>query len=273
MAIELQYDSLDGVDDSFHSLYTERDGKFHLTGVTGMKTQGDVDNVSEALRKEKQDHKAVRDKLKPWGELDHAETMAKLDRMGELEAAAGGKLDDDAINTIVEGRLNQHIAPLNRTIEELTETNLTITGERDTLHGTIQNRKMTDQINGGAQTANVLSSAIGDIQIIAATMMELNEEGIAVTKDGIPNVTPGLRVDDFFKEMKQSRGYWWPESEGGGSGGGKHVQGFSGKNPFTAENWNMTQQGAIVKTDANLATALAKAAGTSVGGTKPPMRK
>ncbi|MGI9460104.1 MAG: hypothetical protein ACR2NF_08915, partial [Pirellulales bacterium] len=254
-------------------LYTERDGKFVLSGVTGMKTQTDVDNVSEALRKEKEDHKAARDKLKPWGELDAQETLAKLDRIGELEAAAGGTLDEEKLQGLVDARLNQHTAPLQRTIDEMTEANATLTTERDTLHGQIESRKMSDQIGAGASSANVLSAAIGDIQLIAANMMELNENGIAVTKDGIPNVTPGMGVDDFFKEMKQTRTYWWPESEGGGSQGGKHnVNGFSGKNPFTRENWNMTEQGKVHKQDPTLASNLAKAAGTTVGGRMPPAK-
>ena len=43
--LELSYDTKDAIPNGFAELYTEKDGKFVLTGVNGMKTQTDVDNV------------------------------------------------------------------------------------------------------------------------------------------------------------------------------------------------------------------------------------
>jgi hypothetical protein len=40
-------------------------------------------------------------------------------------------------------------------------------------------------------------------------------------------------------------------------------------NPWTADNWNMTEQGKIYTSDPSRAEQLAKAAGTTVGGPRP----
>ena len=124
--IELEYDSQDNIPEAFRPLFEEKDGKFFLTKIKGLKTQKDVDAVKEGLRKEREDHKKTSDALKAWGELKPEEVQAQLDRIKELEAAAADKLDEDKINEIVEGRLAQKTGPLDRKIKELE-------GERDTL--------------------------------------------------------------------------------------------------------------------------------------------
>lgn len=269
MPLELFYDDDKSIPEGFTSLYTEKEGKFTLTGVNGMKTQGDVDYVKDALRKEREDHSATREKLKPWGDLNASDTHKKLDRIKELEAAAGGNLDEDKINEIVEGRISQQTGPLNRQIE-------TLTTERDealavgvTLQQTITSRDMGEQIQEAAIKAQVHSSAIPDIKLVAMTMMELNEEGNMITKaDGV--LTPGLDLDGFFKEMGKSRAHWWPESHGGGAGGAGPGGGFTGNNPWKPSSWNLTQQGAVIKEQGlEVAKSMAKAAGNVVGGRKP----
>ena len=97
--IEISYDTMNAVPEAFRGLYSERDGKAVLTGVNGLKTIHDVNNVQEALRKERNDHAAVRDALKAWKGLgdEPTEIQARLDRMAELEAAAGAKLDEGKI--------------------------------------------------------------------------------------------------------------------------------------------------------------------------------
>lgn len=114
MAIELQYENREALPEAFQNdavfneLFTvQGDGKVVITGVTGMKTQHDVDTVKEALRKEREDHGAAQAKLKPWGDMDPTKTLAQLDRITELEAAAAGNLDEEKMNELVQARLPQ----------------------------------------------------------------------------------------------------------------------------------------------------------------------
>ena len=269
ITIDLSYDSQDAIPESARGLFDEVDGKFVLSGVNGMKTQTDVANVQEALRKEREDHAAAKTALSPWSSLGKPEEVqAKLDRIPELEAAAKGKLDDDAINGIVEGRLTQKTAPLERNISTLTEENSALKKENESFKTAMERRDMSDQLRGVALEMKVLPTAVSDIEIIAASYLEKDASGNFVVKADAQGVTPGVDVKQFMKEMQKMRPHWWPQSEGGGAGGGDGLNG--GSNPFTHDNWNMTEQSKVYREQgAEIATRMAKAAGTTVGGPKP----
>ena len=61
--LELIYNSTEEIPSGFESLYTEKDGKWHLTGIKGMKTSDDVTKLQTSLRKERDDHKKTKDRL------------------------------------------------------------------------------------------------------------------------------------------------------------------------------------------------------------------
>ena len=274
--LELLYDNKDAVPEVFQAegifekLFTaDSDGKLTLTGVTGMKTQKDVNNVTEALRKEREDHSKTKSSLKPWGELKPEETLAKLDRIKELELAAEGKLDDDKINEMVESRLLQKTGPLERQITEFTTQVETLKSENDTLKGSIESRDRNDSIRSIAIENKAHPTAVPDIEMSASVMLEKNDDGKWVTKSGVEGLTPGLDIKNWMKEMTKIRPHWWPESEGGGARGAK-FGGFSGDNPFSADHWNLTEQGKVIQEQGrDIADRMAKSAGTIVGGGKP----
>jgi len=274
VTVELNYDDAASIPEGFAGLYDEVEGKFVLAGVSGMKTQADITNVQEALRKEREDHKVAQTGLKAWGDLKPDEVQGQLDRIKELETAAGGKLDDDAINGIVEGRLTQKIAPLERNITTLTETNTALQAENDGLKSAMERRDMNEAVRGVAVEMKVHTTAIADVEMIAAAYLEKDETtGQFITKADVQGVTPGVDVKQFMKEMQKMRPHWWPASEGGGAGGGAGLLGGD-PNPWSHDGWNLTKQGAVHKEQgAEIAAKLAKAAGTTVGGLRPPAKK
>lgn len=268
--LELQYDDMNSVPEAFRGLFTEQDGKAVLTGVNGLKTQADIDQVKEALRKEREDHGKAKAALKPWGDLKPDEVLSQLDRIKELEAAAGGKLDENKLNELVEGRLSQKTGPLERSIKTLTEERDALAQERDGLLGQITTRDRNDAVRGVATESKAHSTAVPDIEMAASVMLEKNDEGKWVTKSGIDGLTPGLDVKGWMKEMQKLRPHWWPESVGGGAGGGSGGGGFGGTNPWSADGWNMTEQGKVIQSQGrDVADRMAKAAGTTVGGPRP----
>jgi len=267
--LELEYDALETVPEAFRSLYTENNGKFVLTGINGIKTQGDVDRVMGSLTKERNDHNLVKVSLKAWGDLKPDTVRAELDRIEEYKVAAAGKLDDEGINKIVTSRLNQQIAPLNRSLEELGANFALSQEENKTLKSTMNSRDRNDVIRGIAAEMKAHGTAMPDIEMAASLMLEKAENGQWIAKDGISNITPGLDIRGWLKEMQKQRPHWWPESAGGGAGGGGSGT-FTGVNPFTTEGWNITQQMAIVRDKGTeIADRMARAAGTTVGGAKP----
>jgi len=269
MELELMYDSMGAIPAGFEKLYTEKDGKAVLTGISGMKTQADIDRVQEGLRKEREDHAKTKADLKPFKGMNPEEVQATLDRVAELEAAAGGKLDDEAINKIVESRLKTQTAPLTRQIEELTTKNAELEENVGNLSGTLTKSERNAAVRKAAAEMKVHSTAIPDVELVAESYLEKDEHSSRwVVKDGVEGVTPGADINQFMKEMQKVRPHWWPESVGGGAGG-MGPGGVSSTNPFKADSWNVTEQGALIRSDRPAAEAAAKAAGTTIGGPRP----
>jgi len=270
--IELEYDNLESVPETFRDLYTEVGDKYVLTNVNGMKTTKDVLTVQESLRKERENHKATNDLLKPWKSYKFEDIQGMVEKYPELEAAAAGKLDDAAIEAIVTGRIKQKTSPLEARILEF-ETGQT---ERDTeinrLRSAISDRDRSGIVSAAAAKSNVHASAIADIELNAKFAMEFDDQGKLVTRSDIPGVTPGLDVHGWLKEMQKTRTHWWPESEGGGSRGGGG--GALGDNPWSEAKWNLTDQGKVLKEQGReAADRLAKAAGSRVGAVAPTVKK
>lgn len=268
--LEIVYDNLTAVPEAFRSLYAEKDGKAVLSNINGLKTQADINNLQEALRKERNDHKLAQDALKPWSTLGKKpeEILSQLDRISELEAAAAGKLDDKTINQMVESRIGQKVGPIERQLRDTTTTLETMTKERDTYRAQIFRRDMTDVVRSIATEMKVVPTAMADVELFAQFALERQEDGSFITKTGISGVTPGLDAKGLLKEMQKQRPHWWPASAGGGAGGGG--MGSGEDNPWSEKGWNITKQGQVVKEHGlTKAQELARLAGSHVGATKP----
>lgn len=273
MKLKAIVDSLDDVPEEFHVLYTEKNGKFEFTGVEGIKTQADIDRLQTGLTKERSEHKATKEKLKVFTSLadDPEELQAKLDRIEELEAAAGGKLDEGKLNEMVEVRLKSRIAPVERELkkaqQQLGEYEAEVTNYRT------QNRQrtITDAVTSAARNAKVQDFAMEDALMYAERVFDVNEEGNIVVKDNV-GFTPGVEPSVWLTEIAEKKPHWFAAPSYGGGAGGSRNSSQGTVNPFTAENWNATKQGELYKQDPKRAEQLAKAAGTSLGGPKPAPR-
>jgi hypothetical protein len=268
MALKAILDTLEGVDEPFKTLYTEREGKFLLTGIEGVKTDADVARVTTALQAEKNAAKELKAQLASFtalGELP--DLQSRLDRIAELEAAAGGKLDEAGIEKIAEARLKTRIAPVER---ELTKAQQIAAERQAVIDGFIQKEKsraIHDAARSAAVASKVLAEATEDVLLLAERVLEVTDDGKVVTKDGV-GVTPGLPAEAWLADMQSKRPHWWPASVGGGARGSNGGGTFS-NNPFSGEHWNMTEQGKVLRENPARAEQMAKAAGTSIGGPRP----
>lgn len=272
--ILIEYESLDLVPSAFKDLYTEKDGKAVLTHVVGLKTQADVDTVRGALNKERTDHAATKASFKPFAGLKADEVLAKLSRFEELELSSKGKLDEKDIEKIVSSRLSQKVGPLETKMAELENTNKSLVDENGNLKGTLTEIKTKDIVRGAAVKMKVNATAIRDIELNAKADMTFDEAGRLITKDGVEGVAAGMDMEGYLKAMFKIRPHWWPESEGGGSKGNGGGNNFGGKNPWSADNWNLTEQGAYAKEHGEeAANKLAKSAGSYFGATRPTVKR
>ena len=145
--LEYTYPSVDAIPSGFESLHSEQDGTFHLTGVRGLKTPTDITNLQSALQKERNDHKDTKGKFAVFGDQDINDIMERLDRIGELEAAAGGNLDEDAIDKLVEGRIQTRLNPVNRELQ-LAQTQVSeLSGQVKTYQQADNKRVIADELS------------------------------------------------------------------------------------------------------------------------------
>lgn len=275
-ALEITYNSMDDVEEPFRALYTEQpDGSVKLTGVNGMKTAQDVANVQEALRKERNDNSTLKRTVAALGDRDVNEVLADLDKLAEYKLAAEGKVDDEKIEQIVNSRIATIKGPLERELNQLK----TERDELKTTNETLTVRERTRSIDDAIRSANATSkigkvtdTAMDDVLIRARMAFDVAEDGAIITKDGV-GVTPGIDPAAWLQEMAPKAPHWFPPSQGGGAAGNNRG-GVAGNNPWTSENWNMTEQSKYYREHgAEAAEKAAKAAGSAVGSATPPAAK
>lgn len=274
MKLKLVYGTQEDIPNGYEALYTEKDGKWHLTGVEGMKTSEDISRLTESLRKEREDHKKVKDVLAKLGgpDLDADALVEKLDEYEELklrvESGEGGKIDDKKVEELVEQRVQRRLAPVERERDRLKTRNTELETENGTLKGTITRGTIESELRRHATEGKVVTSALDDILDIGANIFEVAEDGAVVTRQGLRNVPAGVTPDVWLSDMKEKRPHWWPASQGGGAGGGSKDGGTT-SNPWTKDNWSIEAQAQLVRTDPGKADRMAKAAGVYVGAMSP----
>ncbi len=236
----------------FQELYSERDGQFELTGIQGVKTEADVKRLQTSLEKERGDHKSTKTKLGVWSDLDHEEVMGRLDRIPELEAAAGDKIDEAALDEMAEKRASTRLKPIER-------ENLRLKEALQARDATISDFTLKDK-----------NRTIGKALLAAGRKLEMQDPEDArvfgqglfdITEDGDVLDADGNTPEQFLVDLQARKGHLWGPTEGGGASGGKGGKGF-GANPFTFENWNETAQGQVIKEHGvERARAMIKSAG------------
>lgn len=273
MALKDVHDKLDEIPEPFRELYTEKNGKFELTGITGVKTSADVARLNESLKKEREEHKATKNALSVWGDLKHDEVVEKLERYPELEAASKGKFDEAKLDALANERAERiaksKLTPVERENARLKQEREALLGENTSLKGEAKQRKVHDALRSALAAAKVLPEAHEDALVLSDRLFEVTEDGKVVTRDNV-GVTPGLDPKAWLIEIQAKKPHWWPANVGGGAKGGNAGGIVGGKNPWSAEHWNLTEQGNYMRAHGReKAEQLAKQAGTTVGAPRP----
>lgn len=263
--LEAIYANLDDVPENFRELFTEQNGQFELTGVNGMKTQADIDRLTVSLGKERDLLKQAKAAIGAYGEHT-PETIETL--LGEVETlrATNGQVDETKLEEALAPRIAAKVGPLQRQLDQANGTISDLTNQVQAFE--LQNTQRTiDDALKVAFGKHKLTTANAQQDLLLHAQREFNiTDGQVMTADG-------MSPSDWVANQKTERPYLWGVSQGGGAQGanGKHSHG--GANPFTHENWNMTEQGKILRESRAKAEQLAKAAGTTIGGIRPNPKK
>lgn len=272
--LDLIYDTKDAIPAGYEDLYTEKDGKWHLTGIKGMKTSDDVTKLQVSLRKERDDHRKTKDKIAKLGgdDVDFDKMLADLDELEDLrvriEAGEGGKINETKLNELVETRVNRQLRPIERERDQLKSRNQELEASNGELKGTINRGTIESRLRELATNEKVVASAMDDVVFMATHLFEIAEDGEIVAKPGARGLQDGTTPDVWMVDMKEKKPHWWPVSQGGGAGGGKDGAG-NGANPWGAKTWDIEAQGAMVRADRAKADRMAKAAGSKIGAVLP----
>ncbi len=283
MAIKAVYDSIDDIPesvDNFRSYFVEKNGKHELTGIPGIKTQADVDRVKVGLEKERESHRSTKSSLEEWNNLGTvSDIQATMDRIPELEAMAeskGGALDDsqiqEAVDRRVEATIKSRLTPVERENEKLQVSLETTLESLGTYQKKEVQRNVHDSVRSALNSEKILLEFHEDALMHADRVFEIEEDGSVVTRDNV-GVTPGMNPLAWLQDMQEKRPGWWPASRGGGARGSSATA-FSGNNPWSPGNWNMTEQGKVLRDKgAEKAKQLAESAGSFVGAASPTVKK
>lgn len=226
--LESELTALDGLDKAYHPLYTQRDGKFVLTGVKGY-TPEDRTSYGKALETERNNAKTYHGELKtlrPWktlfGDKKPEDIQAQLDRIEELELAAKGKLDETELEKRVTARLEAAKKPFERKLTEATDK-LTAAEQRIAAYETAERTaKIGAAVSEGALASGALPKSYakgGGLLAVCAGVLEVNEDGKVVSRDGC-GYPAGLEVPALLKEIQKVHDYFWGPSKGGGANPG-----------------------------------------------------
>lgn len=280
MVLKTEYAKLDDIPDDtdVRDSYIEKGGKWVLN-LPGVKTEADVKKVQESLKKERDEHKATKEKFAPFAELgDLDEVKAKLERIPELETAAKGKLNEADIEKIVAGRVETKLktekTTFDRELKKVVTERDTFKTENEQHKAATVRREIRDDVAVALKEGGVVDTAQDDVLILAERIFE-RVEGKTVTKDGI-GVTPGLDAKAWLAEVGEKKPHWFAPSKGGGAKGGPGGSPITGAaNPWSHEGWNLTNQGKFLKTHGEeKAKAMAKAVGVDMARPmRPPAPK
>lgn len=271
MPLKYQVESLEDVPEALREFYVERNGRYEIT-VEGMKTQGDVDRVMQALTKERDAHDASKAKLRAYGEYTPEAVEKALAELEDtkIQLAAvkrdGGPKEED-IEKLVESRTLQRVRPLERQLQQLQTKTQELTGVNQSL---IQ-EKTRSTILGDVFTAarlkevNVIPDVLepnGDVELWAERVFERTDDGRTISKEGV-GVTPGLSPKEVFVDLKAAglRRHWFGDTVGSGALPGTRPS-DGGLNPFKdGSGFNLTEAMRLCQSDPARAKRLAKAAG------------
>jgi hypothetical protein len=258
--------SIDELSEELQALYTKKGEVFELTGIAGVKAQADVDRLQSALVKERNDHKALKNQFAVLGDKKPEDLLAAIDRVSELEQLLDAP-NDAKINQLAESRVKMKLAPLERTINEL--TNKLAESEAVIQASTAREKQRTvlEAVRDAAtKSQGFLPSAIEDAVMLAERIFDVSEDGAVLTKDGV-GITPGVSPQVWLTEIQSRRQHWWGTTQGGGASGGRAD--ILAGNPFSHDGWNLTAQGKLMTADPAKAAQMAKSAGTTIGGQRP----
>jgi hypothetical protein len=210
MGIEMSYGSLDDIPEmSVKELFTEKDGKMVFTGIEGVKTSEDVSKLEEALRKERSDHQASREKAK-----SDAEAVKDLESKYELlKTQKGESQDSEELQKLFEIRLE------NKT-KELTDANALLKSENETFKSKEADLRKSTELRKyfDGKIDKVFQP---QVEKLLFNELSLQADNSLMTSDG-SEYGVGLNAEALVSKFAETNTHFAPRNSGGDAQGGSN---------------------------------------------------
>jgi len=226
MALPHETATLDGVDEKYHALYTETDGKF----VLDSNVKEDTSGLKSGIEKERARANEAVDKLKEFEGVDLDEFKKYKDNeqaLKEKKLIDAGKFED---------LYEERAKPLKDQVSTLQQ-------EKENLSREVTKYMLTDKLTAAAIDAGAEEKALTDITSRASNVWQLREgkpvaltpEGIAVGgKDGNP-----IDMGEWMSTLRENAPHLFKSSSGGGA---SHGSGTNGKLTTNSKRSEMSIQ-------------------------------
>jgi hypothetical protein len=248
--LKAEYASKDEVPAAHAELYSERGGKWVLSGIEGVKTQADVDALSTVVRKEREARAEMERKAKRFealGDRDPDDLLKALDELEHLREGAGGKDDEAALQR----KLAREINPLKRDLEKANARAQKAEADLANVVAQLKRNTVERALQEAALAAKVRPEAIADIL--------RHQDEFEIDGDKV-RTRNGLEPDVWLSDLKNTRPHYWPGSVGGGASGASG-SGVANGGGFAKDRLNLTEMSRMMAKDPAKADQMAQQAG------------
>lgn len=277
MAVKYFEQKLEDIPEEVREHYKGDDEKGWTLDIPDAVPLTEKTKLTGALTKERGDHRGLKNRWAALkGEdgtpLTPEQVQEELESIPALrEAAAANGADPAKLKPLIDAEVKKVTGPLQRALTEKETALQTATQSLNELLGKETTRTMHDTVRAAATKAGVRPEAIEDALVLAERVLEKDEAGDFVVKQG-SGYTEGVTAETWLTQVRDKRPHWWNDTSGGGGarGSGGNV---GGKNPWSAADWNMTEQGKMLRENPKKAAQMAGLAGTTIGGPRPAAKK
>ena len=203
MSLNFVMESMDGVAADVAALYTEKDGKFYLTGIDGVSPKSKIDEFRE-------NNIELTNRLAAFEGVDPAKYKEMTGELEELRAKLEkSKIDDEAIEKIVQSRVKKLQEEFSGKIAEKDE--MISTQERQ-----IESFVIDGQVKSAAVKHKIRDSAIDDVVLRAKSVYKVKDGKAIGFQDGEvmydATGTKELGIDDWVKGLVNTAPHLFQDS-------------------------------------------------------------
>lgn len=273
-ALKAVLENLDGVQDTLHDLYEEKDGKFilRIEGINDHpETAGLVANSKRILGEKKKADADLAELKKKYEAVPEDFDAEEFERLREEDAERKANPDpkeedlDKKYEAKWAAKFEQEKTRNLKEIKKRDEINATAKAENEALNREITTSTVEQEILKGLDEAGIVDPVFREAsKAMLVSQVEVKAE------DGkrIVRMKPDFGGDEAVKYIPgvwaQTTGKRFVEPAKGGDAKGANGSGNSGNNPWSPKTFDFDQQTKIFKADPAKARRLAKEHGVTL---------